>query len=172
VSKYARPELERRLLLAEVPPGRPAWEALIADRYINGTRVRLRRIDRTDGSTTAPAFKLTQKLPAPVDGPGVITTMYLSVAEYDAFAALPAAVLTKTRLGMPPFGIDVFAGELTGLVTAEVEFETSPEYDAFRVPDFAIAEVTGDIRLTGGRLATTSATQLRETLLDYGVHLS
>lgn len=44
-------------------------------------------------------FKLTQKVPSAEPGAvqGLITNTYLSSAEYDLFASLPAAVLSKTR---------------------------------------------------------------------------
>src|SRR5207244_3418112 len=61
--KYARVELERRFLLAGVPPT-PAVTASrrITDRYLPGTRLRLRRVDHLDSG--ACQLKLTQKVPA------------------------------------------------------------------------------------------------------------
>ena len=61
--KYARVERERRFLLARPPPA-PAVIASrrITDRYLPGTRLRLRRVDHLDGGTCE--FKLTQKVPA------------------------------------------------------------------------------------------------------------
>lgn len=166
--KYARIERERRFLLAGPPPELPAAGRRITDRYVRGTRVRLRRAERED----APAeLKLTQKIPAGRPGPvrGLITTAYLSPAEYEVFRALAADVLSKTRYSLPPLGVDVFEGELAGLVLAESEFDSDAEADAFVLPPLALAEVTDDPRFSGGRLAVACRAELVGWLAEYGV---
>ena len=45
--------------------------------------------------------------------------MYLNQETYERLIQLPAEMLVKTRYSMPPFGIDVFAAALEGLVMAE-----------------------------------------------------
>jgi len=165
--KYARRELERRFLLTEVPPTPGVIRtAVITDRYIAGTRFRLRRSIERSAESTATVYKLTQKIPADDGGPGLITTMYLSEAEFDAFSKLPGDVLTKTRLSIPPFGIDVFDPPLDGLILAEAEFETEEEMLAFGAPRFAVADVTADPRFTGGRLVRCTREELRAALAD------
>jgi CYTH domain-containing protein len=116
-------------------------------------------------------LKLTQKIPADRPGPvqGLITNTYLSAAEYDVFATLPAEVLRKTRYSLPPFGIDVFDPPLHGLVLAEAEFTSDETMNAFGVPPFAVAEVTGDPRFTGGRLVAAGRGELLEWLAEYGI---
>jgi hypothetical protein len=170
--KYARRERERRFLLAAVPD-RPVTRTLhIVDRYLTGTRLRLRRATRTPDadSPAAPAVhKLTQKVPGHGGLPGLVTTIYLDTAEYAVVSRLPAAVLRKTRLTMPPLGVDVFEGPLTGLVLAEVEFEDDAAMAAFAPPPEAIAEVTAEPRLSGGLLATTTAAGLAALLDEYGI---
>jgi CYTH domain-containing protein len=52
----------------------------------------------------------------------LITNIYLNHVEYDLLASLPAVVLGKTRISVPPMGIDIFRGPLYGLVMAEGEF--------------------------------------------------
>lgn len=81
----------------------------ITDRYLPGTRPRLRRAECLDNSGAC-ELKLTQKVPAGRPGyvQGLITNTYLSAAEYDLLASLPAEVLSKTRLSVPPLGIDIF----------------------------------------------------------------
>src|SRR5262249_52844314 len=123
--KYARVERERRFLLAG-PPSALAVTASrrITDRYLPGTRLRVRHVECLDGE--ACEFNLTQKVPAGRPGyvQGLITNTYLSAAEYDLLASLPGEVLSKTRLSVPPLGIDVFDPPLHGLVLAEAEFTT------------------------------------------------
>lgn len=131
--------------------------------------MRLRRVDRQGG---APELKLTQKIPAdrPAGGvQGLITTVYLSPAEYEVFAALPARVLRKSRWSLPPLGVDVFEPPLHGLVLAEAEFGSDEEAAAFEVPSAAVAEVSDDPRFTGGRLSAVDRPELLRWLAGFGV---
>jgi CYTH domain-containing protein len=167
--KYARVERERRFLLAGPPaPSSVTVSRVMTDRYLTGTRLRLRRSDRSDGGRE---LKLTQKLPAARPGAvqGLITNTYLSPAEYDLLASLPAAVLSKTRFSVPPLGIDVFDGALRGLVMAEAEFATEEAARTFVPPAECVAEVTDDARFTGGRLVRTSRRDLLGWLDEYGL---
>src|SRR5262249_55529080 len=117
--KYARPERERRFLLARVPDGPIEQIATITDRYWIGTRLRLRLTVEVEGAITRTVYKLTQKVPAPDGGPGLITTTYLSEDEYARLALVPASVLRKTRHSIGPFGVDAFGAPLEGLFLAE-----------------------------------------------------
>jgi hypothetical protein len=167
--KYARPEWERRFLLAGLPPGEVVKTATLTDRYLAGTRLRLRHMVEAGPGGTRTFHKLTQKVPAPDGGPGLITTVYLGEDEHARLSALPAAVLRKTRHSIPPFGVDVFAPPLDGLLLAEVEFDAAEAMHAFAPPSWAVAEVTRDVRFTGGRLATTSSGELTALLLAFGI---
>lgn len=170
--KYARVEREKRFLLAGPPPVLAvATRRWIADRYLTGTRLRLRRIEYPQRQTRE--YKFTQKIPADRPGPirGLITNTYLSRAEYDVLASLPATVLSKTRFSAPPLGIDVFDPPLHGLVLAEAEFTTDEAAQIFQPPPQSIAEVTNDTRFTGGRLAHASRSDLVDWLTDYGITL-
>jgi CYTH domain-containing protein len=151
--KYARIERERRFLLDGFPVGVPVSRVRrITDRYIDGTRLRLREIEEENQPAE---FKLTQKIPQPGEGAqqGWITNIYLSRDEYSVLAQLPAKQLKKMRYSVPPFGIDVFEGPLQGLVLAEAEFDSAEAADALVLPSYILREVTADERFTGGRLA-------------------
>lgn len=174
--KYARVERERRFLLAGPPaPSSVTVTRVITDRYLTGTRLRLRRAELSDGGCE---LKLTQKVPVPrssgVEGSqglqGLITNTYLSPTEYDLLASLPAVVLSKTRSSVPPLGIDVFDGTLRGLVLAEAEFATDDEARAFVPPPECVAEVTDDARFTGGCLVEAARHDLLGWLTEYGLH--
>lgn len=169
-AKYARPELERRLLLRAVPPGEEVARHRIEDRYLEGTRLRLRRMTSTNGQGDVTIVrKLTQKIPAADGGPGLITNLYLSHEEHARLEALPARELAKTRLSIPPFGVDVFEGPLEGLILAEIEFETRSDADAFVPGIDVVAEVTYDVRFTGGRLVATTAAVVADLLREFGL---
>ena len=169
--KYARVEWERRFLLREFPSGAGIVQVRrITDRYIEGTRLRLRRMSDRDGQVL---LKLTQKIPEPTTTArrGLITTLRLSEEEFDRLAVLPGKLLSKTRYSVPPFGIDVFEAELEGLTLAEAEFESEDEASALQIPSFVGAEVTGDPRFTGGSLVSAVRDDLRLWLAGYGIKL-
>jgi CYTH domain-containing protein len=169
---YARIEWERRFLLHHFPHEASVIRVRrISDRYIEGTTLRLRQ--ESDGSGEI-VFKLTQKLGEGAIGArqGFITTMYLTKEEFYVLANLPAKVLTKTRHSVPPFGIDVFEGVLSGLVLAEAEAGSAAEASALVVPSFVVHEVSDDLRFTGGRLVAVSRQELEAWLAEHGVKLN
>ncbi len=169
--KYARTERERRFLLAGFPKEVEIVRTRrITDRYISGTSLRLRRIIDEDGSA---AYKLTQKIPLPGPGAqqGFITNIYLNENEFQVLAQLPARQITKTRHSVPPFGIDVFEGELEGLVLAEIEFDSAMDAESLSLPSFAVQEVSADNRFTGGRLAHASRYEIKVWLEDCGIRM-
>jgi CYTH domain-containing protein len=149
--KYAHIERERRWLLAAVP-GLPddARRLEITDRYITGTRLRLR--EATEGSIVT--RKLGHKVRLGGDAAELAhTSLYLDDAEWDVLVALPADVLTKTRTLVPyddtTVAVDVFT---SGLVLAEIDAGDGPTRDlpaAYEV----LREVTGDEAFTGYALA-------------------
>jgi CYTH domain-containing protein len=166
--KYVRVERERRYLLRELPEGvSPRDEhAQITDNYITNTRLRLRKSRWVP--TGEWSLKLTQKhTPAPPDfARTLITTLYLNRAEYEALSVFEANELRKNRYHLRHEGrlysVDVFLGDLRGLILAETDFDTDEEMDASAPPPFAVADVTHEELFTGGRLAYLSAEELRE----------
>ncbi len=165
VGRYAWPERERRFTVLGDVPGLHDPRT-IEDRYLDGTRLRLRHVRVWDQSV----FKLTQKVRTRAEDPAevAITNTYLDRAEYDVFAALPAAVLRKTRSlvthGHVSFAVDQFEGPLAGLVLAEVEVE---EVDAvIDLPAWIGREVTRDDRYSGASLARSGAADLAALLGD------
>jgi CYTH domain-containing protein len=170
--KYALAERERRFLMAGLPPGGAAAASRrvdIVDRYLAGTRLRLRRAGPP--GSAEPELKLTQKVPAARPGPvrGLITNLYLSPAEYGVLATLPGTELAKTRLFFPPYSFDVFGPPRSGLVLAEVELGSDADLAACPPPPGSVAEVTSDDRFTGGRLAVTPRAELLGWLAGFGL---
>ena len=163
--KYAKIEEERRFLLKMVPADLDtlATYLKIIDRYITGTRLRLRRMEAPDGEIVA--YKLGQKYQA-VDGAAsetVMTNFYLNTNEYTALTVLKGNTIIKRRYAYPhggyDYSLDVFEGHLDGLLLLEIERRPGVEIDSLPVPAFAIREVTHDPFFTGGELAalTTGA---------------
>lgn len=156
--KYSHVERERRFLVdpALLPPLSDR-HVFIEDRYIVGTRCRLRRM--TDSVSGEVALKLAKKYET--DDPTARPTVsaYLDENEYAAFAALEAHVVVKRRHDLPDgeavFSIDVFAGSLTGLTLAEIECDDAMALAGVPMPRWAIREVSLDPRYQGGALAAS-----------------
>lgn len=170
-SKYARVERERRYLLRDLPEGltRADPHVQITDNYLTGTRLRLRKV--REPQTNKWTVKLTQKFaPDPRDfSRTIITNIYLSALEVEALAISDANEIRKNRYPFEfagrRFAVDMFLGELFGLVMAEVSFETATELDNFVPPPFAIADVTNVELFTGGRLCELKFADIREEIL-------
>jgi CYTH domain-containing protein len=155
--KYAHWVAERRFLVD--PANMPALDRkdarLIEDLYIDGGRLRLRRITLPDGEQE---FKLAKKY-AP-DNPliGPMTNLYLDADEYAALSTLPGSRVAKRRHKVGAFTVDVFEAPFEGLVTAECEATNRVAAMAFDVPAWCVREVTSDVAYTGWKLAQAQAT--------------
>ena len=155
--KYAHAERERRWLVqADANPEAEAERCiLIEDRYIDGTRMRLRRM--TDMATGEQSLKLNKKYKADDPLARPVVTAYLSEAEYALLAGLPAHVLVKRRYevtaGAGHWSIDRFEGALTGLRLAEIEMADDAGLRALDAPVWAAREVSRDTVYQGGSLA-------------------
>jgi CYTH domain-containing protein len=154
--KYAHPERERRWLVdsRNLPDLASVAHVLVDDRYIEGTRLRLRRM--THSATGMVALKLTKKYETADPLARPIETAYLDQAEYDAFGALPARVLIKSRYHIwiddCEFSYDRFLGRLEGLHLVEFEWPDDAGLRALEPPAWALREVSEDPRYQGGTL--------------------
>ena len=174
-SKYARVERERRYLLQDLPEGltRADPHLQITDNYITGTRLRLRKV--RDPRTNKWVVKFTQKFaPNPDDlARTIITNTYLNPLEADTLSLFNTNEIRKNRYYFDfegrRFSIDMFLGDLFGLVLAEVGFETDEELDSFAKPPFAVAEVTNDPMFSGGQLSELTFSEVREAILKSGL---
>jgi CYTH domain-containing protein len=174
-SKYARVERERRYLLQDLPEGltRADLHVQITDNYITGTRLRIRKV--RDPRTNKWTVKFTQKFaPEPADfSRTIITNVYLNALEAETLSVFEANEIRKNRYPFDfegrKFSVDMFLGDLFGLVLAEVSFETDEELDGFPKPPFAIADVTNNEIFTGGRLCSLTFEDIREEILKSGL---
>jgi CYTH domain-containing protein len=157
---YARPERERRFLVRADPPALRDTRT-IEDRYLNGTRLRLRHV-HADGRSV---WKLTQKVRVDEDDPADVrlTNTYLLAQEHARLSVLPGRTLVKSRSSCGGgFVFDAFRGVLDGLRLAEVEVEDLSA--ALLLPDWLGPEVTHDDRFSGGRLASLDPSAAVELL--------
>jgi len=174
-SKYARVERERRYLLQDLPEGlsRADHHLQITDNYISGTRLRLRKV--RDPQTNKWVVKFTQKFAPDRDDLSrtTITNTYLNPIEADTLAIFEANEIRKNRYHFEfegrQFSVDMFLGDLFGLVLAEVSFDNDDELENFSAPSFALAEVTNNELFSGGRLSQLSFADLKDELIRLGL---
>jgi CYTH domain-containing protein len=174
-SKYAHVERERRYLLQDLPEGlnRADHHLQITDNYLTGTRLRLRKV--RDPKTNKWIVKFTQKFaPDAKDlSRTIITNTYLNATEAEMLAVFEANEIRKNRYAFEfegrQFSVDMFLGDLFGLVLAEVSFETDEELDSFAKPPWAVADVTNVEVFTGGRLSELTFEDIRNEIARGGL---
>jgi len=174
-SKYARVERERRYLLPDLPEGltRADPHLQITDNYITGTRLRLRKV--RDPRTNKWTVKFTQKFAPDAEDLSrtTITNTYLNALEAEMMSVFNANEIRKNRYPFDfegrRFAVDMFLGDLFGLVLAEVSFDTDQELDSFPKPAFAIADVTNDPVFAGGTLSQLTFADVKRHLFERGL---
>jgi len=174
-SRYARLERERRYLLSDLPEGitRADHHLQITDNYLTGTRLRIRKV--RDPRTNKWVVKFTQKFaPDPNDlARTLITNTYLNPLEAEILSVFDANEIRKNRyyyeFAGRRFSVDMFIGDLFGLVLAETDFETDAEMDNYPRPPFALADVTNNELFTGGRLSQLTFEDVRHEIARSGL---
>ncbi len=175
-SKYAQVERERRYLLRDLPEGitRADPHLQITDNYMTGSRLRLRKV--REPRTNKWTVKFTQKFaPNPEDlSRTTITNTYLNALEAEVLATVfNSNEIRKNRYPFEfegrKFSVDMFLGDLFGLVLAEVSFDTDEELDHFPKPPFAVVDVTNEELFTGGRLCQLTFSEVRAEIVKRGL---
>ncbi|WP_372728295.1 hypothetical protein [Nocardioides sp.] len=149
--KYAVVERERRFLIAGLPEGGLVETREIVDRYLTGTRMRLREVRAEDGRVVR---KLGHKVRLS-EGPAEVacTNFYLDEDEWAVLSALPATELRKTRWVVRRDGWVVAIDEhADGTLVAEID---DGDRVSRAVPEWldVVMDVSGDERWTGVALA-------------------
>jgi CYTH domain-containing protein len=168
-TKYTRVEYERRFLVSPHADWRSAVEPYsktFEDKYLHNTRLRLRLL--TDSDTGRQIIKLNKKLESASPYFRAVSRILLSPDEYTLLDSLEGSRIRKTRyyhnyLGRV-FSIDVFEGELEGLVLCETETDGLGELMKAEPPAYAKFEVTEDGFFTGGNLCRVSRRELLRKL--------
>lgn len=148
--KYAVIERERRFLVARVPDGVVGTKE-ISDRYVIGTRLRLREVRELDGTRVR---KLGHKVRIS-EGPAEVacTNFYLSDQEWDLLETLPALTLRKKRHVVKRDGLTVSVDEHEdGSLVAEIDDHDRP---STLVPSWldVLEDISDDEKWTGASLA-------------------
>ncbi len=148
--KYAVVERERRYLLGRLPEGVTSSREIV-DRYLTGTRLRLREVRESDGTVVR---KLGHKVRLS-EGPAEIacTNLYLDEDEWAVLGALPGRTLRKTRHMVVVDGCVVAVDEHEdGSLVAEIDDRDEPSDEVPAWLD-VIRDVTADEAWTGAALA-------------------
>jgi CYTH domain-containing protein len=166
IPKYARPEYERRFLLSDIPDLSGMACRLIEDLYLDGTRLRLRKIICEDENEQ---YKLCKKYAGPSADPLAIVNIYLTSQEYDLLSELNGKGIRKRRYNIASSALclDVFEGQLAGLVLCEIEAESVALLEAHTLPHWIGRDVSDDPFFTGGNLASINAVELNAKLASF-----
>lgn len=141
MTKYAIPEIEkRRIANKELLPDLSLlpWSKM-EDRYIDGTRMRLRKQINSDGTIV---YKLCKKYWKKSAISEEIVNTYLTEDEYMLFVGLPATTLSKTRYFDKECDINIFED---GKITIEREFTSEQEATNFVPPAYCGADVSSNL---------------------------
>jgi CYTH domain-containing protein len=145
--KYAVVERERRYLVSRLPPGVTSTKDT-ADRYITGTRLRLREVRKQDGTVTRKLGHKVRLTPGPEEV--ACTTFYVDDHEWALLSALPARTLRKKRHLVDADGWLIAIDEFPdGSLLAEIDDGDQPSGE---VPDWldVVRDVSADEAWTGG----------------------
>ncbi|HTK38700.1 MAG TPA: hypothetical protein VL325_09425 [Pyrinomonadaceae bacterium] len=155
MDKTAKTELYRLFLIEDLPEPltRASAHLQFFDNYIENTRLRLRSIRVPE---TKKWTRVLQQRDAIRAGELKLAEIYLNDAEYAAFERFEGREIRKNRyfhqVDEKQVAFDVYIGDLWGLNTAQVDFETAEEMAGYEPPRFMIFEVTSDPFFSGENL--------------------
>jgi CYTH domain-containing protein len=127
---------------------------LFEDLYVDGSRLRLRKITEPNGNAL---YKFGRKYGkrSPLSEP--ITTLYLTETEYRQLSCLPGLSTSKHRYAVAGGSLDVYQRPHSGLMIFELEFDDETAAQRYQPPHFVTREITGDSTFSGFSLAKGNA---------------
>ncbi len=161
-------EYELTYLAAELPAGlENASSKQMMDVYFPENpsvhpRLRLRKSGET--------YSLTKKTPLQEGDASTHKeqTIQLDQAEFGALVAGSGRRIAKTRylleIDGQPAEVDVFQGDLEGLVLIDFEFNNASKMAEFKVPSCCLVDVTQEDFIAGGLLAGKSLSDIQDDL--------
>ena len=154
--RYSIVEVERRWLVDPAAVGDLSRTAFrfYEDLYINGSRLRLRKITEPDGNVL---FKLGRKYGKRSQLSEPITTLYLTEGEYQLLSCLTGYWASKRRYAVEGGFVDVYQRPTLVPMIFELEFKDETSAMRYSPPDFVTREITGDSNFSGFQLAAGHA---------------
>jgi CYTH domain-containing protein len=183
MNKTAQTELHRLFLIEVMPePLTPASSHLqIFDNYIENTRLRLRQIRDPYSNAWTRILQSRHVGISEHEGEYAVTKLaeiHLNDEEYAVFErcfSLGDREIRKNRyfheFDRVSFAFDVFLGDLWGLNTARVDFDTREHMIAFLPPPFAIFEVTENVFFTGENLVGKTFADVQAEVASVGAQM-
>jgi CYTH domain-containing protein len=170
VGRPSHPELVRRFLADPArAPTRTATARRVHDRYLDGTRLRLRTEYDERGRVVAHRLGRKTQLPGSEPVTAALSELVLDADDAAVLGRLHGRDLAKLRHAVDAetgvVVIDVFTGPLEGLCIAEVRFDTTDELEAYEPPDWTGREVTHDAAFGDAALADMDASHLATLLV-------
>ncbi len=164
-------ELERTFLVKEIPSDLKdaANKEMIDIYYPKESEHPVLRL-RKNGEK----YEMTKKEPAKEGDASTMIeqTIKLTPEEYAALSQLPGKKVHKIRYAYTYNGhegeIDIFQGDLAGLVLADFEFTTEEDKEAFTMPDFCLAEITQEQFTAGGMICGKTYADIADKLKEFG----
>ena len=149
MDKTDHPELKRKFLIEQLPDPltRASKHIQIFDNYIANTQMRLRSIRIPESRDWTYVLQKRTRAPGSLSNTK-LDEIILDKAEHERFEIFCGNEIRKNRYAHAfdgrAFVFDVYLGNLWGLSTARVDFETRNRMENFIPPPFAIFEVTND----------------------------
>ncbi len=119
-------------------------------------------------------YEITKKVPL-IEGDASAHTELTIPLEENEFVALEGAskkVVEKDRYNVEisgyPAEVDVFVGELSGLVLIDFEFDNEDSKSKFVAPSICLADVTQEKFIAGGLLAGKAYADIEPQLKSFG----
>jgi len=156
VPKYSAIEIERRWLVDLAAAGDLSSTPFrkIEDLYIEGSRLRLRKITGPDDLCI---FKFGKKYGKSSTASEPVTNLYLTAAEYEQLARLPGVATLKRRYSVAGGALDIYEQPRAGLAVFEVEFPDEETARRYQPPHFVTREITGESSFSGVSLSDAHA---------------
>ena len=153
--KYSAAEIERRWLvhLPQVGSLTALSRREIEDLYIAGTHMRLRKVSAESGVVI---FKLGKKYGKGDGFSEQVVSVYLTEEEYRVMAAMPGAIVKKSRYAIAGGALDVYQDPNSGLAVFEVEFQSETAATNYTPPSFISQEITHNEQHSGFALSQTA----------------
>ncbi|MFH1787487.1 MAG: HD domain-containing protein, partial [archaeon] len=162
-------EIEKTYLVKELPEGLGDCKFIeIIDIYIpKESRHPVLRVRKNSNK-----FEITKKEPVEEDvSHQEEQTIILTEKEFNSLMSLDGKKVHKIRYLYDYHGrlaeIDVFQGDLKGLVLADFEFDSIEEKDKFEMPDFCLVDITQEEFIAGGMICGKAYEDIEEDLNKY-----
>lgn len=117
-------------------------------------------------------YEFTKKVPVDLEkGHFDEQTVDMTKEEFEALKNTDGRVLHKIRFYYDYKGqrteINVYQGDLKGLVTVDVEFDCHEDLQNFEMPDFCLVDATQDGHIAGGYMCGKTYEEMQEDLEKY-----